>query len=144
MACPGLAIHTLAGLCALLLPSSISTSVKDPHSAKPHPHILPAQAGRSTPVQAPPDLLHTAETAFDLAVAYGMSRAIHSHTSRALCAVVAEQRLNDWKTPAFSTTAPPTNDLPSPAAEPSEGSTRPAAHCSTSRVAIGKKWDSHI
>ena len=42
------------------------------------------------PVQAPPHLLHTTETAFDLAVPHSMLRAGHSHNGRALCAVVAE------------------------------------------------------
>jgi len=47
------------------------------------------------PVQAPVDLLTAAqECAFDLAVAQGMPRAGHSHTGRALCAVVAEQSLH--------------------------------------------------
>ena len=45
---------------------------------------------RQPPVQAPPDLLTTAQGAFDLAVAKDMPRAGHSHTGRALCAVVAE------------------------------------------------------
>ena len=36
-------------------------------------------------MQAPPDLLTTAQGAFDLVVARGMSRAGHSHTGR-LCA----------------------------------------------------------
>ena len=47
------------------------------------------------PVQAPPDdLLTTAQGPFDLAVAQGMPRAGHSHTGRALCAVVAEHSLH--------------------------------------------------
>ena len=46
------------------------------------------------PVQAPPDLLTTAQGAFDLAVAQGMPRAGHSHTGGALCAVVAEHSLH--------------------------------------------------
>ena len=46
------------------------------------------------PVQAPPDLLTTAQGAFNLAVAEDMPRAAgHSHTGGALCAVVAEHRL---------------------------------------------------
>ena len=62
------------------------------------------------------------------AVAHGMPRAGHSHTGRAMCTVVAELRLHIWKTPAFSKTAHPTNDLPPAIAAPSEGSTTPAAH----------------
>ena len=46
------------------------------------------------PVQAPPDLLTTAQAAFDLAVAQGMPRAGHPHTGGALCAVVAEHSLH--------------------------------------------------
>ena len=47
------------------------------------------------PVQAPPDLLTTAQGVFfDLAVAQGMPRAGHSHTGGALCAVVAEHSLH--------------------------------------------------
>jgi len=47
------------------------------------------------PVQAPPDLLTTAQGVFDLAVAQGMpTRAGHSHTGGALCAVVAEHSLH--------------------------------------------------
>ena len=46
------------------------------------------------PVQAPPDLLTTAQGAFDLAVDQGMTRAGHLHTGGALCAVVAEQSLH--------------------------------------------------
>ena len=45
------------------------------------------------PVHDPPDLLTTAQSAFDLVVAQGMPRAGHTHTGRALCAVVAEHSL---------------------------------------------------
>ena len=55
MACPGLATHTLAGLCALWLPSAASSSTKSPLSSKtatPANHLLgPAaapSAGRFT------------------------------------------------------------------------------------------------
>ena len=40
------------------------------------------------PVQAPPDLLTTAQAAFDLAVAQGMPRAGHPYTGGSLCTVV--------------------------------------------------------
>ena len=80
------------------------------------------------PVQAPPPLLHTAEAAFDLAVPCGMPRAGHSHTGRALCAVVNGCCLLLWKSPQTGKTAPPTNHLHStPAAAPSAGPTTPAA-----------------
>ena len=72
---PGLATHTLAGLCALRLLSAASSSENLHKSAKPQPpqticHALP----KSPPVQAQPFLLYTAEAAFDLAVPYGMPR----------------------------------------------------------------------
>ena len=47
------------------------------------------------PVQGEPNLLQNAEAAFGLAVPHGMPRAGHSHTGRALCAVVAERRLHN-------------------------------------------------
>ena len=74
------------------------------------------------PVQAPPHLLHTTETAYDLAVPHGIPRAGHSHTGRALCAVVAESCLLLWKSTEIGKTAIPTNHLSSPAAAPSAGS----------------------
>ena len=91
MKCPGLATHTLAGLCALWLPSAASSFGTLHKPAKPHP---PPQttctALEQPPVQASTHLLHSAEAAFDLALARGMPRAGHSHTDRALCAVVFE------------------------------------------------------
>ena len=93
-ACPGLATHTLAGLCEQWLPSTASITEGLQNVTKPE------EASQTTctvlpqpPVQAPPDLLTTAQGAFDLAVAQGMPRAGHSHTGRALCAVVAEHSL---------------------------------------------------
>ena len=58
--------------------------------------------------------LHVSE----LAMAHDMPRAGHSHTGRALCAVVAEQCLRIWKTPAFSKTARPTKKYTRPARPP--------------------------
>ena len=84
------------------------------------------------PVQAPPDLFTTAEAAFDLAVAQGMPRAGHSHTGRALCAVVAEWNLHLQRSPESSKTTSPTKHLPSPAAAPGAGS----AHAAYCRVCI--------
>ena len=97
---------------------------------KPQPpttnYYLPSPA--IAPTQASSLRLHTAELAFDLAVPLGMPRAGHSHTGRALCAVVAKKRyLHNLKTPALRKTAPPIHHLPSPAAAPSAGSTTPAA-----------------
>ena len=127
---PGLASHILAGLCAQWIPSFAPTSVKLQHSsAKPHPPQTTCPAWLQHPVQALPHLLGTPEAVFDLAVAHGMPRAGHSHTGRALCAVVAERRLYICKTPAFSKAAHPTNQLPSLAAAPSAGSTTPDEHC---------------
>ena len=102
---PGLATHTLAGLCALWLPSSASSTKKSQKAAKPQPLQTTCPALPQHPVQAPPHLLHTAEAAFGPAVPNDMPRAGYPHTGRALCTVVAEQRLNIWKTPAFSKTA---------------------------------------
>ena len=99
MACPGLATHTLAGLCALWLPSGAYLAEKLQKAAKPHqPPQTTCPARQQHPVQAPPLLLHTTETAFDLAVSHGIPRAGHSHTGRAVCPVVAEQRLLSRKT----------------------------------------------
>jgi len=130
MACPGLTTHILAGPCALWLASGASTpAAKLKHSAKPqHPQTTcPAQPQH--PVEVPAQLLHTAEAAFDLAVAHGMLRSGHSQTGRALCAMVGEQHLQSCsKTQAFSKTAVPSNHLLSPAAAPSAGSRRSAAH----------------
>ena len=131
VACPGLATHTLAGLCVLcLLSSDSTTSGKLQHSVTPHDPQTTCPAKPQYPVQAPPYLLHTAGAAFELAVAHGMPMAGHSPIGRALCAVVAEWCLhNTCNTLAFSKTTIPTNHLPSPAAAPSAGSTTPAAHC---------------
>ena len=131
MACSGQAIHALAGLCALWLASGASTDAKVQHSAKPQPPQSTCPARPQHTVQAPPQLLHTAEAAFDLEVALCMPRAGHSHTGRALCAVVVECCLLLWNSPQQTgKTASPTNHLPpTPAAVPSAGSTTPAAHC---------------
>ena len=47
------------------------------------PALLPQH-----PAQAQPHLFHARKTAFYLAVAYGKPRTGHSHTGKALCAVV--------------------------------------------------------
>ena len=64
MTCPRLATHTLAGLCALWLSSSASTSGKLQRPAKPHTpkHHLPSPSQHT--LQDPPHLLHTAIIAF--------------------------------------------------------------------------------
>ena len=59
MACPGLATHTLGGLCALWSSSSASRSGKLQHSAKLHPPQTNYPARPQHPVQPPPHLLHT-------------------------------------------------------------------------------------
>ena len=126
----GLAIHTLAGLCALWLPSGAHyISGKLQYPVKPQRPQTTCPAWLQHPMQAPPHLLHTAEAAYDPAVAHGMPRAGHSHTGRALCGVVAKRYLYIWHTPAFSKTAAPINHLPSPAAPLSAGSVVAAAHC---------------
>ena len=94
MVCPGLGTHTLAGLCALRLPSAASSSGNLHRPRKPHPPQTTCSALPQPPVQAPPHLLHTTEAHFDLVVANDMPRAGHSHTGRALCAVFAKQHLH--------------------------------------------------
>ena len=130
MACPGLATHTLVGLCALWLPSAASSSG---HLHKPAKPQHPQTTGPALPqpqAQAPPNLPHTPEASFDLAMGHGMCRAGQSHTGRALCAVVGKRHLHIRNTPAFSKTAPPTHHLPSLAAASSAGSSStPAAGC---------------
>ena len=86
MACPGLATHTLAGLCALWLPSSAASS----SSGNLHKPVKPQLPQTTTcpalpqhPVQAPPLVLPTAEAALNLTVPLYMLRAGHAHTGRA-------------------------------------------------------------
>jgi len=95
-ACPGLAAtHTLAGLCAQSMLSTAFITEGLQNVTKPE------EASQTTctalpqpPVQAPPDLLTTAQGAFDLAVGQGMPRAGgHPYTGGALCAVVAKHSL---------------------------------------------------
>ena len=130
MACLGLATHTLAGLCALWLPSAASSSGTLQKPAKPQPPQTTCPALPQPPVQAPPPLLHAAEAAFDLVVPHGMPRRVgHPHTGRALCTVLAECCFLLWKSPQTGKTASPINHLHStPAAAPSAGPNTPAAH----------------
>ena len=73
---PGLAAHTLAGFCTLRLPSTASITEQRLDVTKPEEASqTTCTAVRQPPVQAPPDLLTTAQAAFDLAVAHGMPRA---------------------------------------------------------------------
>ena len=83
-ACPGLATHTLEGLCALWWRSGISSPEKLHKPGQPQPPICTSPALPQHPVKAPPHLLHTAEAAFHLAVAKTMPRAGHTHIDRAL------------------------------------------------------------
>ena len=92
-ACQRLASHTLAGLCALCLPSAASSSAnlhKQPPAKPQQPPQTTCQALLQPSAQAPTHLMHSAEAAFDLAVIHVMPRAGYSHTGRALCTVVAE------------------------------------------------------
>ena len=101
--------RTLAGLCALWLPRGASTSGnKLLQSAKLQPPstTYPARPPQR-PVQGPQHLLHTVEAAFELALIHVMSRAGYSHTSRALCPVVVEQRLHICKSLASAKPHPP-------------------------------------
>ena len=59
IACPGLAIHTLAGLCALWLPGIASASERLQRSVRMHPPQTNRPAQPQHPVQAQPHLLHT-------------------------------------------------------------------------------------
>ena len=91
--CPELPAHTLAGLCALWLPSDASSPEKLHQADKPHPSQITCPALPQHPAQAPPLLLHNIDAAFDLAVPHhGMPRACQTYTGRALCTVVAERR----------------------------------------------------
>ena len=90
MACPGLATHTLAGLCAQWLLSSTSSPENLHKSSTPQPPQITCPAKPRYPVEAPSHLLYSADAAFDLEVHHGIPRAGHSHTGRALCAVVAD------------------------------------------------------
>jgi len=91
----GLTTYILAGLYALSLESCALTTSKLPadtsKTAAPETYLpaLPQYL-----VQAPPHLLHTEPAESELAMAYVIPRAGHSHTGRALCAVVAEQSLH--------------------------------------------------
>ena len=128
MACPRLATHSLAGLCAPWLPSAASTSESLHNPAKPQPPQTTRTALAQPPVLDDSQLLHTAEAAFDLAVPHGMPGAGHSHTGRALCAVVAECCLLLWTAPQTGKPATPTSHLPGPAAGPSAGPTPTLRH----------------
>ena len=131
MACPALATHTLARLCALWLPSAASSSGNLHKQANPQPPKTTCPAQPQPPLEARKHLLHTADpaTAFDPAVPHEMARAGRSHTDGTLCAVVAEYCLLLWKSPHTSKTATPTNHLPGPVVAPSSSPTTPAAHC---------------
>ena len=100
MACPGLATHTLVGLCALWLASAASSSgnLHKPGKTQP-PQNTCGPALWQPPVPAQPHLLRPAKPAFDPTVPHGRPRAGHSHTGRALYAVVAECYLLVWKSP---------------------------------------------
>ena len=127
--------HTGRALCAVvaecclllltLLPARLELSTnrqnRNPHKPHAQPYRNP-QCRPHTPAANSRGCIY-------LAMPHGMPRAGHSHTDRALCAVVAERCLHIWKTSAFSKTVTPTSHLHSPAAAPSAGSTKPAAHC---------------
>ena len=97
MACLGLATHPLSGLYAQCLLSTAYITEKLKNLAQSQFKQTTCPALPQHPVQAPPSLLRTAETAFHLAAAHGMPRAGHSHTGIALCTVVAKRRLQNWE-----------------------------------------------
>ena len=106
-------------------PLEISTNHRQNRQHQTTCPVLP-----QPPVQSPPYLLHTAEAAFDLAVPQGIPKAGHSHTLRALCAMVAKCFLLLWKSPQTRKPTTPTyHHLPSPAAAPSVASITPFEHC---------------
>ena len=125
---PRAGTHTLAGPCALWLPSAASSSGNLRRPAKPHPPQTTCPTPPQPPVQAPQHLLSTAEAAFDLAAVlpHGKFGACHPLIGRAWCAVVAECCILLWKSPHTGKPATPTNHLPSPAAASSAGSTTSA------------------
>ena len=131
MVCPGLATHALAaGLCALWLPSAASSSRTLHKAAKPQPPQTTCPALSQPSAQTLPHLLQTAEAAFNLAISRGMPGAGHSHTGRALCAVIAECCLLLEEISRNRQNHNPHKQLqPSPAAAPSAGPTTPADHC---------------
>ena len=94
--------------CRVLPPIILGISTTNCQTVTPTNHLpsLP-----QPPVHSPAFLQYAAEAAFDLAVPNGMSRAGHSHTGRALCAVVAECCLLLWKSPQTGITTTPTNHL---------------------------------
>ena len=128
MVCPGLATHTLAGPCAMCLPSAASSSGTLPHTP---PKLQPPQTTCSAlpqpPVQDKLHLLRTAEAAFDLAVPHGMLRADHSHTGRVVrldCQVMPPSL--EISTNQQNCNPPQKNQLPSAPAAPSSSSTTPS------------------
>ena len=107
MACPGLATHTQAGLCALWLPSTASSSGKLQKSIKPPSPQTTCPALHQPPVPVTSQQQHTAEAAFDLAVPHGMPRPGHKHTDRAVWRAAPPQLKNSRK----RQTAAPLNHL---------------------------------
>ena len=124
---PGLATHTLAGLCALWLRSAASSSGNLHKPAKPQTPQTTCPSLLLPPVQALPHLAHSEKAAFNLAVLHDKPRDGHSRTGRALCAVVAECCALWLLSAVLPKNATPTNHLPSPTAAPSAGSTIPSA-----------------
>ena len=128
MACPGLATHALAGLCALWLPSAASFSGNLHKPAKPQPTQITCTALPHPPVQAPPRLLHTAEAAFYLVVPHCTTRAGYIHWQGSVhcaCQAMYPQLKNIRK---WQNRNPHKKQLPSTSAAPTAGSTSPAAH----------------
>ena len=69
--------------CRAAPPQLENTRIQQKHN----PTTISPARSQHHPGQTPPHLLHTTDAAFDLAVAHGMLRADHPHTSSALCAV---------------------------------------------------------
>ena len=108
MACPGLATHRWQGCmhCGCRVAPQRLENFSTQQKCTPQCTTCPAWWPHLS-VQAPPYLLHTAEAAFDHALACCMPRAGQSHTGRALCTVAAERHLCIWKTLALRKTANP-------------------------------------
>ena len=127
-ACPGLATHTLAGLCALWFPSAASSSgnLHEPAKPQPPPQTITFPALLQPPVQAPLEI-------FTKALQCPMAcPGLDIHTLAGLCVLwLLSAASSSTKSPLTDKIAPPTNHLHStPAAAPSAGRFTTAAHCS--------------
>ena len=126
MACPaGLATHTLAGLCALWLPSGASSTEKLQKQQNRNPPKPPAQPCRSPQCR----FCHTSSKLQCLYLTLQYPMACPWMATHTLAGLWALCFLLFWKSPYTIKSVSPTNHLPSPAAAPSKGPTTPVAYC---------------